>query len=82
MCISGAIYNLIISPQCAISMLPVTQNVSSSICRTEDLEMLETVVIVVCAVICIGAAGFAWWMENGPENGNDIKDDLNIHKEK
>lgn len=43
--------------------------------------MLETVVIIVCAVICIGAAGFAWWMENGPEKGNDIKDDLKIHKE-
>lgn len=34
--------------------------------------MLETIIIVVCAAICIGAAAYAWWMENGPE-----KDDHN-----
>lgn len=43
--------------------------------------MLETIIIVVCAVICIGAAGFAWWMENGPDKGNDIKDDVKLHTE-
>ena len=29
--------------------------------------MLETIIIVVCAAVCIGAAAYAWWMENGPE---------------
>ena len=29
--------------------------------------MLETIIIVVCAAVCIGAAAQAWWMENGPE---------------
>ena len=29
--------------------------------------MLETIIIVVCADVCIGAAAYAWWMENGPE---------------
>ena len=43
--------------------------------------MLETIIIVVCAAVCIGAAGFAWWMENGPDKGNDIKDDVKIHNE-
>ncbi len=27
--------------------------------------MLETIIIVVCAAVCIGAAAYAWWMENG-----------------
>ena len=42
--------------------------------------MLEAIIIVVCAAVCIGAAAYAWWMENGPEkdaaefheNGIDI----------
>ena len=29
--------------------------------------MLEAIIIVVCAAVCIGAAAYAWWMENGPE---------------
>ena len=29
--------------------------------------MLETIIIIVCAAVCIGAAAYAWWMENGPE---------------
>lgn len=32
--------------------------------------MLETIIIVVCAAVCIGAAAYAWWMENGPEKDN------------
>ena len=28
--------------------------------------MLEAIIIVVCAAVCIGAAAYAW-MENGPE---------------
>ena len=35
--------------------------------------MLETIIIVVCAAVCIGAAAYAWWMENGPE-----RDDSNV----
>lgn len=58
--------------------------------------MLETIIIVVCAAVCIGAATYAWWMENGPEkddsaaagkNGHaytrydrNIKDDIVFHK--
>lgn len=29
--------------------------------------MLEAIIIVVCAAVCIGAAAYAWWMENGPD---------------
>lgn len=29
--------------------------------------MLETIIIIVCAAVCIGAAAYAWWMENGSE---------------
>lgn len=35
--------------------------------------MLEAIIIVVCAAVCIGAAAYAWWMENGPE-----KDDSDV----
>lgn len=58
--------------------------------------MLETIIIVVCAAVCIGAAAYAWWMENGPEkddsaaagtNGHaytrydrNIKDDISVIK--
>ena len=45
-------------------------------------KMLETIVIVVCAIVCIGVAGFAWWMENAPEKDANIKDDIKIHEEK
>ena len=58
--------------------------------------MLEAIIIVVCAAVCIGAA--AWWMENGPEKDDsdaagknsqgraytkydsNIKDDIVFHK--
>lgn len=43
--------------------------------------MLETVIIVICVVICLGAAIFAWWMENGSES-DDIKDDVTVFSEK
>lgn len=58
--------------------------------------MLETIIIVVCAAVCIGAAAYAWWMENGPEKDDsdasgknrhaytrydsNIKDDVVFHK--
>lgn len=58
--------------------------------------MLETIIIVVCAAVCIGAAAYAWWMENGPERDDhdasgkkghaytrydsNIKDDIVFHK--
>lgn len=52
--------------------------------------MLETIIIVVCAAVCIGAAAYAWWMENGPEkddsdaagknSDSNIKDDVVFHK--
>lgn len=55
----------------------------SAVCFVQNggFKMLETIIIVVCAAVCIGAAGFAWWMENGPDKGNDIKDDVKIHNE-
>lgn len=81
MCISGVngIYDF--SAICSMCVAGHIKNVSSSIGRTEDLKMLETIIIVVCAVVCIGAAGFAWWMENGPDKGNDIRDDVKFHTE-
>lgn len=52
--------------------------------------MLEAIIIVVCAAVCIGAAVYAWWMENGPEkddsdaagknSDSNIKDDVVFHK--
>lgn len=50
--------------------------------------MLETIIIVVCAAVCIGAAAYAWWMENGPEKddsdaaekNSNIKEDVVFHK--
>ena len=58
--------------------------------------MLETIIIIVCAAVCIGAAAYAWWMENGSEKDDhdasgknshaytrydrNIKDDIVFHK--
>ena len=43
--------------------------------------MLETIIMVVCAAVCIGAAAYAWWMENGPEkDDSNIKEDVVFHK--
>ena len=41
--------------------------------------MLETIIIVVCAAVCIGAAAYAWWMENGPEKDNSDASGKNGH---
>lgn len=39
--------------------------------------MLETIIIVVCAAVCIGAAAYAWWMENGPEKDDSDASEKN-----
>ena len=41
--------------------------------------MLETIIIVVCAVVCIGAAAYAWWMENGPEKDDSDESGKSHH---
>ena len=41
--------------------------------------MLETIIIVVCAAVCIGAAAYAWWMENGPEKDDSDASGKNGH---
>ena len=41
--------------------------------------MLETIIIVVCAAVCIGAAAYAWWMENGPEKDDSDAAGKNSH---
>lgn len=70
-----------ISPQNALSMLQFALKCEQWRWQNGGFKMLETIIIVICAVICIGAAGFAWWMENGPDKGNDIKDDVKLHTE-
>ena len=55
--------------------------------------MLETIIIVVCAAVCIGAAAYAWWMEDDSDAAgknsqghaytkydSNIKDDIVFHK--
>ena len=42
-------------------------------------KMLETIIIVVCAAVCIGAAAYAWWMENGPEKDDSDAAGKNSH---
>lgn len=39
--------------------------------KVEELNMLESIVIIICVAVCLGAAIFAWWMENGPERHKD-----------
>lgn len=41
--------------------------------------MLETIIIIVCAAVCIGAAVYAWWMENGPEKDDHDASGKNHH---
>lgn len=41
--------------------------------------MLETIIIVVCAAVCIGAAAYAWWMENGPDKDDSDAAGKNSH---
>lgn len=41
--------------------------------------MLESIIIVVCAAVCIGAAAYAWWMENGPEKDDSDAAGKNSH---
>lgn len=41
--------------------------------------MLETIIIVVCAAVCICAAAYAWWMENGPEKDDNDASGKNSH---
>lgn len=35
------------------------------------IVMLEKVIIIICIAVCLGAAIFAWWMENGPSHEDD-----------
>ena len=42
--------------------------------------MLEAIIIVVCAAVCIGAAAYAWWMENGPEKDDSDAAGKNSHR--
>lgn len=35
------------------------------------IVMLEKVIIIICIAVCLGAAIFAWWMENGPSHVDD-----------
>ena len=41
--------------------------------------MLEAIIVVVCAAVCIGAAAYAWWMENGPEKDDSDAAGKNSH---
>ena len=41
--------------------------------------MLETIIIGVGAAVCIGAAAYAWWMENGPERDDSDASRKNSH---
>ena len=35
------------------------------------IVMLEKVIIIICIAVCLGAAIFTWWMENGPSHEED-----------
>lgn len=52
-----------------ISLLLTYEDIIGLFCvqKMEEIKMLESLVIVVCAIVVVAACVFAWWIENGPE---------------
>lgn len=44
--------------------------------RQKEMEvtrMFEKIVAVICILICLVGVIWGWWIENGPEKGNDTE---------